>query len=132
LDARGQLLQKADILRSQQKWPEAIAAYEAIIKKYPDDADAWYFYGYVLHASDNIDRAIEAHIKAASFGVRVQRPLYNLACAYALKGDKDKAIATLKQAIDAGFASKSYIAGDSDWDSLRNDPHFKAVVDSIN
>ena len=131
LDARGQLMQKADILRSQEKWPEAIAAYEAIIKKYPDDPDAWYFYGYVLHASGDIDKAIEAHVKAASFGVRTQRPLYNLACAYALKGDKNKAIATLQQAIDAGFANKSYIKGDSDWESLRDDPQFKAVVDSM-
>lgn len=131
LDARGQALQKADLLRTQEKWPEAIAAYEAIIKQYPEDADAWYYLGYVVHAKGDIDKAIEIHTKAASFGVRTERPLYNLACAYALKGDKDKAIATLQQAIDAGFRSKGHLMSDHDLDSLRDDPRFTALLDAM-
>lgn len=128
LDERGRALQQADILRQKEAWPEAIKAYEALTKQYPDDADAWYLLGYCVHASGDIDRAIDIHRKAASFNYRKDRPLYNLACAYALKGDKDKAFAALTEAMDAGWNSPAYLQGDDDWKAMRDDPRFAAAI----
>ncbi len=131
LDKRGQAMQQADIFRQAENWPEAIKAYEALTRQYPDSGEAWYLLGYCVHASGDLDRAIEIHIKAASFNDRKQRPLYNLACAYALKGEEDKAFAALDEAMAAGWNSPDYLVQDGDWTALRGDPRFKAALESM-
>jgi transcriptional regulator GlxA family with amidase domain len=131
LGGRDTAMATAEILRNEEKWPEAIAAYQAIIKENPNDADAWYQLGYCQHASGELDTAIETHKKAASFGDRAQRPLYNLACAYALKGKADEAFDTLTKAIDAGFRNPAFLENDSDWATLKDDPRFKAAVERL-
>jgi tetratricopeptide (TPR) repeat protein len=128
LDARGQAMQQADALRQAEDWPAAIKAYEVLTQQYPDDADAWYLLGYCVHGSGDLDRAIELHRKAATFNVRRERPLYNLACAYALKGEADKAFAALEGAIEAGWNSPGFLEQDADWLKLRDDPRFATVV----
>ena len=60
--------------------------------------------------------------------VRVQ---YNLACAYALAGDKKKAIDALKKAVYAGFDRVGELDGNRDLDSLREERAFKEIVDQL-
>ena len=54
--------------------------------------------------------------------------LYNIACAFAVEGQKGEAISTLKKAIDNGFGHWSWIEHDTDLDSLRGDPEFIALL----
>ncbi|TNE85169.1 MAG: hypothetical protein EP330_27615 [Deltaproteobacteria bacterium] len=51
---------------------------------------------------------------------------YNLACAYALSGRNDEAIAALERLADVGKPFK--IADDPDFDGLRGDPRFEKVL----
>ena len=53
--------------------------------------------------------------------------VYNLACIYALEGDKDKALAYLENAIALGFP-KPYLNNDEDLKSLRDDKRFKELL----
>ena len=54
--------------------------------------------------------------------------LYNIACAFAVEGQKREGISTLKKAIDNGFGHWSWIEHDTDLDSLRDDPEFIAML----
>ncbi len=55
------------------------------------------------------------------------RALYNSAADYALLGEADKAILSLKTALEKGFDRYHIIAEDSDMDTVRDDPRFKEL-----
>jgi hypothetical protein len=57
--------------------------------------------------------------------------LYNAACVYATTGKHDRAIEYLERAVDAGYSHKSWLENDSDFDSIREDERFKAVLERI-
>ncbi|MDD8027888.1 MAG: transglutaminase-like domain-containing protein [Acidobacteriota bacterium] len=57
--------------------------------------------------------------------------LYNKACYLALSGQKARAIAAAREAVKAGFTDYEKYAADSDLDSLRPDPEFKAFLADI-
>jgi quercetin dioxygenase-like cupin family protein len=52
--------------------------------------------------------------------------LYNAACAEALLGEKEAALAHLRAALAGEPKARDWAAGDSDLDSLRDDPAFPA------
>ncbi len=52
---------------------------------------------------------------------------YNVACLYAVQGEKDRAIALLEEAVEAGFAHRDWVEHDPDLDSLRDEPRFQAL-----
>ncbi len=53
---------------------------------------------------------------------------YNLACSYALVGEKKKAIETLRKAVILGYRDYAYMEQDPDLESLRDDEEFKEIV----
>ncbi len=54
--------------------------------------------------------------------------LYNVACCESLAGRKGDAIEHLRLAIERSDATRSYLAGDSDLDPLRDEPEFQALL----
>ncbi|MGN6377330.1 MAG: TPR end-of-group domain-containing protein [Gaiellales bacterium] len=54
--------------------------------------------------------------------------LYNLACCESLDGQADAAIEDLGRAIQIAERSRSMAASDSDFDAIRDQPGFKALV----
>jgi tetratricopeptide (TPR) repeat protein len=52
---------------------------------------------------------------------------YNLACYHAIAGEKDKAIARLKQALGSNPDLLEWSKQDTDFASIRQDPEFRAV-----
>ena len=53
--------------------------------------------------------------------------LYNAACAYALSGDKPRALELLRKSVEAGFVSFLHIARDPDLESLRAEAVYKDI-----
>lgn len=53
---------------------------------------------------------------------------YNVACCESLAGQKDQAIAHLRHAVELSERTRSFLAGDSDLDPLRQDPAFKELL----
>lgn len=73
-------------------------------------------------------RSIEAYRKAVKI-IPGQAPAwYNMACAHALSGQKEKALEALAQAVEKGFADPDHIKNDKDLDSLRGDPEFEKIL----
>ncbi|HYP27041.1 MAG TPA: hypothetical protein VE262_10020 [Blastocatellia bacterium] len=54
---------------------------------------------------------------------------YELACAYSLKGDRKKAIETLKKSLDKGFKDIARIESDERLDAIRQDPEYRKLIE---
>jgi len=55
--------------------------------------------------------------------------LYNCSCAYALLGEKNKALVSLRRAFESGFKAVMNTARTDDaFDSLREDPEFSQLI----
>jgi non-specific serine/threonine protein kinase/serine/threonine-protein kinase len=55
---------------------------------------------------------------------------YDQACMLALSGDADHALATLRRALESGWAN-ARIFEDDDFDSLKGDPGFEAILEEV-
>jgi hypothetical protein len=55
--------------------------------------------------------------------------VYNLACSDALSGHTAAAIDHLRRAVDASEKFRANAREDSDFDSIRDEPSFKALID---
>jgi len=53
---------------------------------------------------------------------------YNVACCESLAGQKDRAIAHLRRAIELSERTRLFLAGDSDLDPLRQHPDFEQLL----
>ena len=57
--------------------------------------------------------------------------LYNVACVLALAGETDRPMELLERAVLPGMANRIWLEHDSDLDSLRDLPRFKAFVATL-
>jgi hypothetical protein len=58
--------------------------------------------------------------------------LYNVACTYALLGESEHSLELLEKAVSLGWGDRAWLETDSDLDSLRSEPRFKALLERIN
>jgi thiol-disulfide isomerase/thioredoxin len=80
---------------------------------------------YYLRSADLMRRLRAAHPKpTADEAALLPNVLYNEACALALYGQTDRALASLGAALDAGFARVELLDNDADLDPLRKLPGF--------
>ncbi|MBP7677103.1 MAG: hypothetical protein KBB14_12340 [Thermoanaerobaculia bacterium] len=86
----------------------------------------WFDRGMELHEDEKWDEAIAAFRRAIDAGERVGVSSFNVACAYARKGEKDLAFEWLGRAEAAGFELRRHL-DDRDLDSLRTDSRFTAL-----
>ncbi|HYF14815.1 MAG TPA: tetratricopeptide repeat protein [Phycisphaerales bacterium] len=117
----------------EEKWEEAIGAYERALAKGATMRLLHFRLGYALHVTGKHEEALKHHLLGAQIhhpAIRIDA-LYNAACANALLGRKDEALVWLERAIDAGFKDTGQIAKDTDLDSLRDDERFKKLVEGI-
>jgi tetratricopeptide (TPR) repeat protein len=77
--------------------------------------------GRYAEAADRGRELIEGHPEYAT-------PLYNLACCESLAGRPADAIEHLRLAIERSERFRSFAAGDSDFDPIRDEPAFKELV----
>ncbi len=108
-------------------WRKAVEYHSAIVKKYPTAGRAWFNLGYVSLQARQFDAGIDAFQRAINLNHRVGTCLYNIACAYALRGDRDTAFSYLDKARVAGFELENYLGHDDDLDSLHDDPRWSEL-----
>lgn len=78
-------------------------------------------------AIESADKAYQMVEKLDSSETGRGRNLYNKACSYALAGRSSQAIAMVKEAVKLAPNLLEWSKGDSDLDSLHEDPDFKAI-----
>lgn len=107
---------------------EAINDFEKLRQESAPDDFEWYRVGSRLLRFRDFDRATMALTQAVDrLGYRGTSAMYNLACAYALKGDRALGLEWLEKAINAGFDDNDKIKNDPDIASLRGEHRFKQI-----
>jgi TolB-like protein/Flp pilus assembly protein TadD len=114
---------------------EAEAAYRTLnellpsyLLQNPDDARARLIYATQLARTGRRDEAISEAAKALESSPGDPVMLYNAACLYVSFDEADRAIATLQQAVAAGYSNFGWMKNDPDLASLRNHPRFLELM----
>ena len=128
LDAHGRKLQEATIAARGGDREAAIAIYRDLIAKNAADAEAWMSLGRVQLSAKQYPDAATSFTEAAKGEAQRSVALYNLACTYALAGERDKAVDAVGRAIAAGFRGKAALEGDPDLAAIREDGRFKELI----
>ncbi len=84
--------------------------------------------GIRLLQEKKFDESVAAFKKCIELRPDDPTAYYNIACAFSLKGDADKAFEWLERAIDKGFDDVGHMARDTDLDPIRKDPRYKDMI----
>lgn len=121
-----------DYAFSRGKYDVAIPLLRARLDENPNDLGDWFRLGFALHTEGRLEEAIDAHARAAeSSGPQKALAIYNWGCALAMLGRKEEAIVKLEEAVANGFYRKKTMLEDPELDSLRKEPRFLKIVESM-
>src|SRR6185436_1640740 len=117
-------------LFQDQKWDESVAAYQALTKAEPENGQAWYRLGASLAALNKHAEAVAPLEKAVEI-LKGPMAMYTLATTYARLNNKETALALLTDAANAGFGQLTRLENDPSLASLRSDPRYSRVVETV-
>jgi tetratricopeptide (TPR) repeat protein len=89
--------------------------------------DDWFEVGLDLLRLRKIDESIDAFQRSIRENEKVGTSMYNIACAYSLKGDIRSGMEWLDKSIEAGFSSDDKLDNDPDIALLRRQPGFDQI-----
>lgn len=147
-------LNEAQTKTVTKQWAEAAALWEKVVKANPVEGRFWNQLANSYYRQKNYRQAIEAYKKVLELGgsspasyfngtnptivtfektgeLRNSSPMgasYNIACNYALAGDKEQAIKWLEKSLDLGFPDLLHVRADTDLKILFDDARFKELV----
>jgi adenylate cyclase len=117
---------------------EAEAAYrrssklvEERLELVPEDTRACVLGASAFAFLGETDRALALIERALAIDPEDPMLLYNIACGYANLGRADAALDSLESAVDKGYGHKEWIEHDSDFESIRETPRFKAILETM-
>ena len=112
----------------------AMAAYRAAIRDieirlqlHPDDARTLTIGAVSLCRIGKAREGLEWAERALSIDGTDSGIQYNVACLFALEGQKERALDCLEAAVAAGFAHRDWVENDPDLDSIRDEKRFKKL-----
>jgi len=121
-------LQLGGLYFSHGEYNQALITYTRALKYFRHDARVLNNTGSVLLAMGETERAIDYFHKALRDNADFVEPIYNLACAYAQKGDRPQALAYLERASAMHDAVRQWAAGDPDLESLEDEAAYRALI----
>ena len=77
------------------------------------------------------ERGLEMDLKLSRLKPDNKLIRYNLACSYALTGQKDKAIHNLHKAVELGYRDVEHLRQDRDLDAIKSDPRFQNLIKKL-
>ena len=90
-----------------------------------------YYLPQKLMGEKRYDRAVFMLSIATEIAPENPAVWYNRAAAYARKGDRKKALADLRQAVDRGWRDAAFLEKDPDFESLRQDEGYRGIVKAL-
>jgi non-specific serine/threonine protein kinase len=110
---------------------EGIRRAERWLEIEPNNLRALALGGSSLAHDGQIDRALEWMGRAIAMAPDDSSVYFNAACMYAKLNRKEEALACLEQTFARGFGKRDWIEHDPDYDSLRDDPRFQAMLEKL-
>ena len=125
-------LTQADAKISAKQWTEAAALLEQIVKINPVEGKSWNRLAMAYYNAKDYRKSIPAYEKQIELGYGIPaNAAYNIACNYALLGEKEAAIRWLEKAFAMGFPDLPNAQTDADLKSLRDDSRYRNLVGLI-
>ncbi len=97
----------------------------------PDDSRALNLGSTSLARSGQRERGLEWAKRALAIDPEDSGMLYNTACFYAVQGETDEAINCLEKAVQYGFGLRGWLENDPDFNSVRGDSRFQAILKKL-
>ncbi len=110
---------------------EGIRRAERQLELDPNDARALSLGASALELVGLGDKALRWSERALELHPDDQGVLLNAACLRARLGMKEEALAVLERTIAKGYGKRDWIANDPDYESLRDDPRFQAMLEKL-
>jgi len=133
-DYQAELL-RAQTLEAMGRHAEALKAYTdalAVCERHvalnPDDGRSLTMGGVARARTGDRQGAVEWVERALLAEAHDAVVLYAAACVFAQLGLRERAIEVFGQAIEEGFGNRQWIEEDPDFDTIRDDPRFRAAL----
>ena len=123
------LVREAEAKSNAKQWTEALQLWEQVVKANPVQARYWRAMANVAYQAKQYRKAIDAYVEVIELGGGFpSAAAYNIACCYALLGEKEQALQWLQKSFDMGFRNLSDAQADTDLQSLRDDPRYRKLL----
>lgn len=107
---------------------ESIARAERLLSLNPLDVRSLSLGAGALYEDGQFDRAMEWMRRSLELFPDDMGAVFNATCMYCKLGDKGKAFELLESAVNRGWGRRDWIENDTDYDILRDDPRFAALI----
>ena len=108
----------------REGWRASIPHHREVAARYPQSGRASFNLAFTALQARDFATAREAWNRTIALGYKAGTSSYNMACTYALQGDRDSAFAWLERAKAANFELEDHLDHDDDLESLHDDPRW--------
>lgn len=119
---------RGEALRELHQFAEAIGPLTQAAELAPSNVHIWLALGWCQKRNGRLDLAIESLQQAAEIDSQQAIISYNLACYWCLAKNKRQALEHLARAFDLDPNYRDLVPQEHDFDALRDDPDFQALV----
>ncbi len=120
---------KGRALQALGRWPEAITVFERLRSEEPEGDEAYLGLGWCHKRAGRLDQALLELEGLVRLHPEHALAVYNLACYCALDGQTDRSLELLERALDRDDDFRDHARHETDFDSVREDPRFRALLD---
>ena len=119
---------KGQAHRTAGRYCDAIELFEHSLQLDPDNLHAYLAIAWCYKRTNEISKAIDALKSALKVEPSYALTHYNLACYWALSDNVELAVLHLSFALDLNSDYRDKIADETDFDSIRDEQSFQAIV----
>ena len=131
VNAVGKLWNAAKAAVAEKDWSQALASYQALVERQPDNGQALHMLGYALIGAGEPQQALSAFGRQLELGHNPAVGHYNAACACSLMHQTAAAWEHLTAALAAGFSDWHLLRTDGDLDALEAEPRFATLRQDV-
>lgn len=122
---------RGEALRLNKQHDEALRVYSRALAENPQDVSVMLGMAWCYKRTDQLDKAISAMENAYQAASDEPIVLYNLACYFALAGDKNQALSWLGRSLRMDASLRKLIPDEPDFNRLRDDRDFQLIAGLI-
>ena len=104
---------------------------EDILRQHGTHFEALVLLGDAYTRKGDFQKGLELDLRLSTIKPDNNLVRYNLACSYALTGQKEKALLCLNKAIELGYRDLEHLRQDHDLDTVKSDPRFQLLVKKL-